>query len=128
MIGEKANPWDRQETINSLYMPNKVDPLQQHLNDTSRSGVTGRDVIITPNPSYSVNPYSSLSIKESDSEHQYDYVQCNDDKVVGPTTSERVCNDPADNVDINPNPSYSLPQGDQEVKLQDNPSYIKLKL
>ena len=35
--------------------------------------------------------------------------------------------DLTDTVHIHPNPSYSLPQDDQDVKLQDNPSYNKLQ-
>ena len=85
------------------------------------------NVIITPNPSYSVNPNSLQSGKES--EYQYDYVQPDGGltqhcRVVGSTTT----GDPADTIYIDPNPSYSLSQGDQDVKLEDNPSYDKLKL
>ena len=47
--------------------------------------MTGRDVIIAHNPSNSIDSYSLQSVKEP--EHQYDYVQCNDDKVNEPTTS-----------------------------------------
>ena len=101
--------------------------LQRH--DTSRTDMIGCDVIITPNPSYTVGPNSSETRKEC--EYQYDYVQTNDgsvqrDKVVGATTSrgkhDKVI-DPADNVNIDPNPSYALPQ---DVKLKDNPSYKQL--
>ena len=79
-----------------------------------------------PIPSYAVGPNSSETGKEC--EYQYDYVQTDDglvqhDKVVGATTSggeyDEVI-DPADNVNIDPNPSYALPQ---DVKLEDNPSY-----
>ena len=80
-------------------------------------------------PSYAVGPNSSETGKEC--EHQYDYVQTDDgsvqhDKVVGATTSGGDYDDvikPADNVNIDLNPSYSLPQG---VKLEDNPSYTQL--
>ena len=72
----------------------------------------GSNVTITPNPSYSVNPNTLQSEKES--EYQYDYVQPDDglaeyDDVVGFTTSGGVhdeVTDPADNVYIDPNPSY----------------------
>ena len=74
----------------------------------------GSNIIITPNPSYSVHPNTLRSEKEP--EYQYDYVQPDGGLAE------------YDNVNIDPNPSYSLPQGDQDVKLQNNPSYIKLKL
>ena len=91
----------------------------------------GSNVTITPNPSYSVDPNTLQSEKES--EYQYDYVQPDDglaeyDDVVGFTTSggghDKVT-DPADSVNIDPNPSYSLPQS---VKIEDNPSYNRLQL
>ena len=80
-----------------------------------------------PNPLYAVGPNSSETGKEC--EYQYDYVQTDDgsvqhDKVVGATTSggeyDKVI-DLADNVNIDPNPSYALPQ---DVKLENNPSYV----
>ena len=119
-----VGPTCKLETINTLYIPfelKSVDSSLQH-----------DDVIITPNPSYAVGPNSSETGKEC--EYQYDYVQTDDgsvqhDKVVGATTSggdyDEVI-DPADNVNIHPNPSYSLPQDVQVVKLVDNPSYDKL--
>ena len=90
----------------------------------------GCDVIITPNPSYAVRPNSSETGKEC--EYQYDYVQIVDgslqhDKVVGATTSGGEYDeiiDPVDNVNIDPNPSYSLLQ---DVKLEDSPSYLPLQ-
>ena len=119
------------ETVNAMYIPTKVKSLdsllQQH--DASKTNVIGCDVKITLNPSYAVGPNSSETGKEC--KYQYDYVQTDDgsvqhDKVVGATTSggeyDEVI-DPADNVNIDPNPSYVLPQ---DVKLKDNPSYTQL--
>ena len=109
------------ETINALYVPTNVKSVDSSLQHD--------DVKITPNPSYAVGPNSSETRKEC--EYQYDYVQTDDgsvqhDKVVGVTTSggeyDEVI-DPADNVNIDPNPSYLLPQ---DVKLEDNPSYKEL--
>ena len=116
---------------------NKVKSLHtlQCIHDQFRSDVIGSNVIITPNPSYTVDPNSLQSGKES--EYQYEYVQPDDGiricKVVGSTStaSGSVCDkviDPANAVYIHPNPSYSPLQGDQDVKLEDNPSYDKLKL
>ena len=130
-LGTEVGSTSKLETVNSLYISSKVKSLDSLLqcHDTSRSDVIGCDVIITPNPSYAVGPNSSETGKEC--EYQYDYVQTDDgsvqhDKVVGVTTSggeyDEVI-DPADNVNINLNPSYSLPQ---DVKLEDNPSYTQL--
>ena len=116
-----------------LYISSKVKSLDSLLRcrDTSRTDVIGCDVIITPIPSNFVDPNSSETGKEC--EYQYDYVQTDDgsvqhDKVVGATTSgeeyDKVI-DPADNVNIDPNPSYALPQ---DVKLEDNPYYKQLQL
>ena len=118
------------ETVNALYISSKVKSLDSLLrrHDTSRTDVIGCDVIITPNPSYAVGPNSGKKC-----EYQYDYVQTDDgsvqrDKVVGAATSggkhDEII-DPADNVNINPNPSYVLPQ---DIKLKDNPSYKQLQL
>ena len=127
-LGAKVDPTSRQETVNTLHIPTKVKSLDSLL---QCHDVIGSDVIITPNPSYSVGPNSSDTKK--DCEYQYDYVQTDDglaecDKVVGSTTSEGVYDeitDHADNVNIDPNPSYSLAQ---DIKLEDNPSYDKLQL
>ena len=130
-LGAEVEPRSRLETINTLYVSTKVKSLDSLLrrHDTSRSDVIGCVFIITPNPSYAVGPNSSETGKEC--EYQYDYVQTDDgsvqhDKVVGATTSggeyDEVI-DPADNVNIDPNPSYALPQ---DVKLEDNPSYTQL--
>ena len=130
-LGAKVEPKSKLETVNALYISSKVKSLDSLLrrHDTSRSDVIGCDVIITPNPSYAVGPNSSETGKKC--EYQYDYVQTDDgsvqhDKVVGATTSggehDKVI-DPADNINIHSNPSYSLPQ---DVKLEDNPSYTQL--
>ena len=108
--------------INSLKIPTRVKSVDSSLQHA--------DVIITPNPSYVVGPNSSETGKEC--EYQYDYVQTDDgsvqhDKVVGATTSggEYEIIDPTDNVNIDPNPSYSLPQ---DVKLEDNPAYTQIPI
>ena len=109
------------EMINALTQLKSLDSSLQHAYDD----------IITPNPSYAVGPNSSETGKEC--EHQYDYVQTDDrsvqhDKAVGATTSGGDYDDvinPADNVKIDPNPSYLLPRA-QDVKLEDNPSYTQL--
>ena len=125
------DPTSRLEIVNALYIPTDVKSLEQHGHDRSRSGVINYDVIITPNPSYILSPNSIQTEKES--EYQYDYVQTDDklvqhNKVLDPTTSAGPYNEiteHADNIDIDPNPSYSPLQ---DVKLEDNPSYHKLQL
>ena len=116
-----------------MYISNKVKSLDSLLrcHDRCRTDVIGCtcNVIIIPNPSYAIGPNSSETGKEC--EYQYDYVQTDDgsvqhDKVVGATTSGGECDeviDLAENVNIDPNPSYVLPQ---DVKLKDNPSYTQL--
>ena len=121
-LGAVVGPTSKLETVNALYMPFEVKSVVSSLQHD--------DIIITPNPSYAVGPYSSETGKEC--EYQYDYVQTDDgsvqhDKVVGATTSGGEYDeiiDPVDNVKIDPNPSYSLPQ---DVKLEDNPSYLPLQ-
>ena len=130
-LGVNVDPTSKQERVNALYIPTEMKSLDSLLQRLDASDVIGSDVIITPNPSYSVGPNSSDTAK--DCEYQYDYVQTDDglvehDKVVGSTISGRVYDeitDRADNVNIDPNPSYSLAQ---DVKLEDNPSYDKLLL
>ena len=100
-----------------MYIPTdrdvkSIDSILQRINDRSRNGVIGSNVIITPNPSYSVDPNSLQSGKESD--YQYDDVEpdggsTQHDRVVGSTTSGGVHTDPADYIYIDPNPSCSLP-------------------
>ena len=122
------HPTSRLETANTLYIPTNVkslDSLLQKIDDRSR----GCDVIITPNPSYTVDP-NSLHTKQ-ESEYPYEYVQTDNDEVAKSTTSGGTHNEVTDlagNVNIHLNPSYSLPNGDQDIKLQDNPSYDKVVL
>ena len=133
--GAEVEPKSKLETVNALYISSKVKSLDSLLRCYNKHGtdVIGCDVIITPNPSYAVGPNSSETGKKC--EYQYAYVQIIIDdgsvqhgKVVGATTSgaehDKVI-DPADNVNIDPNPSYSVPQ---DVKLKDNPSYKQLEL
>ena len=125
-----VDPTSRLETVNALYIPTNVkslDSLLQKIDDRSRSGVIGRDVIITPNPSYAVDP-NSLHTKQ-ESEYSYEYVQTDNDEAAKSTTPGGTHNEVtnlAGNVNFDLNPSYSLPQGDQDTKLEDNPSYDKV--
>ena len=124
-----VDPTSRLESINALYIPTNVksiDSLLQQIDDRSRSGVIGCDVIITPNPSYTVYP-NSLQTKQ-ESEYSYAYVQTGNDKATTSEGTHNEVNNLADNVIIDLNPSYSLPHGDQDIKLQDNPSYDKVLL
>ena len=132
-LGAKVDLTSKLETANALSISSKVKSLDSLLRcrDTSRTDVIGCDVIITPIPSNVVDPNSSEIGKEC--EYQYDYVQIyvgsvQHDKVVEATTPggkhDKVI-DPVDNVNIDPNPSYALPQ---DVKLEDNPSYKQLQL
>ena len=92
---------------------------------------------IQPNPSYS--SFSKGTIKVSQYQDQDDYVETNSQstqiagnyrKLIGSTTKEEELvydnrNDYAEKVETNPNPSYdSVSAG---VKLEDNPSYNKIK-
>ena len=120
-----VDPTSRLETVNALYIPTNVkslDSLLQNIDDRSR----GCDVIITPNPSYAVDP-NSLHTKQ-ESEYPYEYVQTDNDKAATSGGTHNEVTDLAGNVNIDLNPSYSLPQGDQDIKLQDNPSYDKVVL
>ena len=128
-LGAEVEPRSKLETINALYISSKVKSLDSLLqcHDTPRTDVIDCDVIAAPNPS----PSSSETGKEC--EYLYDYVLTDDgsvqhDKVVGATTSggeyDEVI-DPADNVNIDPNPSYAV---SQDVKLEDNPSYTQLDI
>ena len=116
-----------------MYIPTKVksiDSLLQRIHGRSRSDAIGSNVIITPNPSYTVDPNSLQSGKEF--EYQYEYVQPDDrlpqhDRVVVSTATgevHKVANHLADDY-VSIDPSYSLPQ---VIKLEDNPSYDKLQL
>ena len=114
-----------------MYIPTEVKSLDSLLkcdHDACRADTSGCDVIITPNPSYTASQLQMIQ----KSDQQYDYVQIDQhNDLVGCTTSGGIHNevtDPADNVNIDSNPSYSLPQGDQDVILEDNPSYVKLQL
>jgi len=113
--GVKVDPSSRLKTVNALHIPTEVTSL-----DSLLKHYHGCDVIITPNPSYAT---SQLQTTEKFNQ-QYDYIQISDELNQGEAT------DPTskDNVNIDTNPSYSLPQGDQDVKLEDNPSYDKLQL
>ena len=67
-------------------------------------------------------PNRSLNI------HNYEYVQTDNDEAATSGGTHNEVTDLAGNVNIDLNPSYSLPQGDQDIKLQDNPSYDKVVL
>ena len=116
-LPDKHNPISNLETTDALYIPTKVDDRFK----------IGCDVTITPNPSYSrVGPNSLQSGKES----EYDYIQTHGeaghDKVVTSGGVYYAVTDIAmDNVNIDPNPAYSV---GQDVILEENPSYDKLQL
>ena len=105
---------------------NSFDSLLQCSNDRSLSGLSGCDITITPNPSYCVDSNS-----KSESEYQYAYVQANasqNNKVENSTVLGKPYSNItglAGNVNIDPNPSYSLLE---DIKLNDNPAYRKLQL
>ena len=94
------------------------------------------DAAIQPNPSYSC--FSKETTKMSEDQDQDGYVENNSQstqiignlKLIGSTTKEQESiydnrNDDADKVETNPNASYdSVSAG---VKLEDNPSYNKIK-
>ena len=114
----------RQETVNALYIPTNVKCPEQHGHDRSRGDMIGRDVIITPNPSYIASPMSLQTEKQS--EYSYAYVQVDDNlvqhnKILESTTS-KITDPAADNVKVDPNPSY------YPLQLEDNPSYRKLQI
>ena len=112
-----------------MYAKTKVKPVDlslKRIDDRPRIGSC--DVIITPNPSY-----SRVDL-QSGKEFEYDYVQTENglvghDKVFKCITSggvyDKVTDVTMDTVNIDPNPAYSV---GQDVKLEDNPSYDKLKL
>ena len=94
------------------------------------------DAAIQPNPSYSYSSKETTKICEDEDEDGY--VETNSQstqragylKVMGSTTKgeESVYDNDTDdtgNTEINPNPSYDSVSGG--VKLEDNPSYNKIK-
>ena len=94
------------------------------------------DAAIQPNPSYSY--FSKDTIKMSEDQDQDGYVETNSQstqiadylKLIGSTTKEEEFaydnrNNDANKVETNPNPSYDSVSGG--VKLEDNPSYNKIK-
>ena len=94
------------------------------------------NVDIQSNPSYnSISKETNMMYEQEDGDgyaetnslsmHKADY-----HKVIGPTNKEEelvhdVSTDDTDNVKINPNPSYDAVSGG--IKLEDNPSYNKIK-
>ena len=95
------------------------------------------DVIIQPNPSYSSISEETTKMSEDENKDAYGYVETNSCsaqradylKVIGSTTKEEESvydndSDETGSVKINTNPSYNLVSGG--VKLEDNPSCIKL--
>ena len=116
---------DTIEIVNGLYILTKAkshDSVLQHNNSTSMPTADDYDDTITPKLN------STQIIKRAE---QKDYIEMDipgsiasdelyDDTVVGPAVN--------DNVNIEPNPSYSLEHVGQPVKLDDNPSYNILDL
>ena len=146
----EADKAARLATVNKLDIPIKVKPLDSFLHiqaDPSRSvcNMTGCDVIIAPNPLHAINLNRPVSREKS--ELQYDYVEIDDELVQHhkfgyPQLADSTASDGAPDKASDPtnndtdtvstvyvvNPSYSLPQGGQNVILQDNPSYKKAHL
>ena len=133
----KIEPLSRQETVNEAYISTNLDSLLlQYGHSKSLSDAVDYNVTITPNPSYSFISNSPKTKKKEPEQLEYDYI---DNVQLTSTTSTGMCSkatsndvnnattDSAsdDNVPIDPNPSYSLPQDGQDVQLQDNPSYNK---
>ena len=123
--GVTSQRTDTIEIVNGLYILTKAKPhdsvLQQN-NSTSMPTADDYDDTITP------KLISTQIIKRSE---QKDHIEMDipgsiasdelyDDTVVGPAVN--------DNVNIEPNPSYSLEHVGQPVKLDDNPSYNILDL
>ena len=136
----KIEPLSRLETVNEAYISAKGKSLDslllQHGHCKSLSDAVDYNINIAPNPSCNFVSNSPQTKKEPEQlEYDYaDYVQ------LASTASAGICGKAAsndinnvaitnfasdDNVTINPNPSYSLPQDGQDVQLQDNPSYNK---
>ena len=102
------------ESANCLYEPIKIETT-----------IEMADVSITPNPSYAVYPPNSVQPRR-ETECQYDYVHSSFLKSFRSSITEERLNNASsdDNVKIEFNTSYSLSNWD--IKLQDNPSYVKL--
>ena len=120
----KVDLTSRLEIVNALYIPTNVICPEQHGHDRSRGDMIGGDVIVTPNPSYIASPKSLQTEKQS--EYSYAYAQVDDNlvqqnKILESTTS-KITDPAAENVKIDPNPSY------YPLQLEDNPSYCKLQL
>ena len=119
-------PMSRVEAVNALYISTEVKSLDSLL----QRNQVGHNVAIIPNPSYAITSENPPWTRET-SEHEYDDVQTeklNEHDKYGYlelTGSAPSCNkltDPAnDNINIDLNPSYSLSQGSQGVKLEDSP-------
>ena len=124
-----VDPESRLERVNELYIPSKAESFNSLL-DHGRSvpSVDNRDVTITPNPSYAVSPNPPQTRKKS--EQQYDYIQTDEVvqhdeylQLVGSATSDGIYDDivtdpaSADNVNMDLNPSYAVPQGGQDVQV-----------
>ena len=124
-------------TDDTFYLPTKsisLDSILEHCNDMLAPSVD-YDVIITPNP-----PYTVTVEGRTVSEEQYDCIQTDDMlvqheefgnlKLVGSAASDGVydkATNPTagdDYVSTDLNPSYDVPQDDQDVKLEDNPPYM----
>ena len=123
----KVEPISRLETINGAYIStHKVKSLDSLLRQHSHNeSVCSCDVTITLNPSYDV-ALNTLQTNKEPEQLEYDYT--NDDLLAASAASGGACgkaNYPVndDDVNITPNPSYSLPQDGQDVILEDNPCY-----
>ena len=96
------------------------------------------DAAIQPNPSYNCFSKETIKMSEDQDQDQDGYVEIHSQstqiadylKLIGSTTKEEKLvyddrNDDADKVETNPNPSCDSVSGG--VKLEDNPSYNKIK-
>ena len=125
----KIKPISRLEIINGVYVSTKVKSLdsllQQHNHSRSVSNTADCNVTITPNPSYNVMLNASQPMKEPE-QLEYDYSY--DDLLASSAASVEVCGNISDSasddyVNLNYNPSHSLPDDGQDVNLEDNLSY-----
>ena len=110
----------------------KIDNNSSHRRAEGAHDAAEYDIAIQDNPSYSsVLKY----IKAPEDESQCIYPESGSDSMQGgaesarilgfATTEEKRVSDDMDDIKINPNPSYDIVSG--AIKLEDNPSYNKIK-
>ena len=121
-LRHQITPTSRVEVVNVLYTSTTVkSPTQLQGHYASRTDVNDCNVIAVSS--------NSLQTGNRKSEYQYNYVQAAKELTQPATLTAEDYDDvinPAEDVNIVPNPSYSVPPPDgQDVTLQDNPSYNK---